>query len=163
MVSPAISVVWFLAAFPFATYALTQVEANARCQKNPKYAGYIAVQNDKGQYVNCVAPPPPPQEDEKVCFELEYTDPKTGAEGCCPDGNPFSFDPNSKEGKCCPEGSKYSWDAVAQKGECCGGQSGVECEYKCSCQVKEKELPAPQCKPSCIPDVKTLMHHRSRW
>lgn len=38
------------------------------------------------------------------------------------------------------------WNTNAQKGECCGGLSGVEYEYKCSCQAKEIQFPAPICK-----------------
>jgi hypothetical protein len=53
--------------------------------------------NDAGQYAACTPPPPPLPVDERVCFDLEYTDLKTGAEGCCPMGKPFSFDPVSRE------------------------------------------------------------------
>ncbi|KAH9884173.1 hypothetical protein F4778DRAFT_787945 [Xylariomycetidae sp. FL2044] len=76
---------------------------------------YMVFDSNGNPTPQCVAPP------FKGCYWGPYTDPKTGAAGCCEKGNgDFSTDPIATlEGGCCVAPKKYSFDGNVGRGGCC--------------------------------------------
>lgn len=117
----------FVAMCAVANASINQAEATRRCEA--ARPGTVAQRRPGGTGWTCVVPPPPPVDDP--CFEEAYNDPRTGEPGCCPDGQPYSYDLETLEGACCPTGQGFSWDAASGRGGCCSAQT----TFTCSCQA----------------------------
>jgi len=110
---PLFVILAYVAQFIHATPTAADIAAaNALCVSNFG-SGYTAKFDANDNPVGCDPPP------IKPCFYGPYTNPLTGAAGCCGvPGQTYMTDPATKNGACCNGGEQFRWDAKQNKGFC---------------------------------------------